>query len=370
MTDLLRETIVHTEAIFKENLRRPPVAGPHIASYPDMRADATISACLLAMNSEILARDWYLTPHPETKDLEAQLTSAEIEIALAAQLDQALWRGFSPAEITWKNQKRRYTIASLADINADQIGFNVDDEARIISYNSIPIGGQEKKVPAGKVWLQRHKGSRLNIAGLSILEPAYRSWFAKDQTLRLYSLAIQKFGMRQFLIATPSGSSDATYDSVRTAIFNLRIDGVANIPDSVVVTPIEPSYAATVNFVEALAGYNAQLELALKGTGSEPTNQGAMRPVGTALSEYAKTTRYIITTYARELTNQFTAQVIKPLFEANNGLGCDYPSLHLRGMTDTDPDAETLRQQGTAQNPETTQVARNSRNNHADPPQK
>jgi hypothetical protein len=348
-TQLLREIILHTEALFKQSYARPPIqTDQHTAAYPDMRIDATIASALEATYAEMLARDWYLAAdakgqqrlddHIMIDELEGVDIRARLKLALLA-----LERGFAVEEITWKYQKGRYALTELADINPDQIGFNVDDQMRMQSVVSIPIGGSEMTLPMSKVWLHRHNPSRRYPAGQSILEAAYRPWYAKDQMLKLWGLQLQKFGMPLFIFQIPDSLGQSTTMALRDAIYNLRVDGVATIPDSVAYQKLDPVPNLGLAFESAIEYHNAEIKRAIRLETNDPAASARSASQGPLLAEQSKTTRYGLTLWAWELCGTFRNQIIAPLIRANLGPDAPVPYLHLEGMTNTDPDAETLR---------------------------
>jgi len=253
---LLREIVRHTEAAAKLVYETPPVAD-NTQQYPnwaEMMKDATVAACVEAIISAILARPWFVRPAAQTpaalavaQFIEENLREIDLEAALETALE-ALWRGFSVHEITWKYEAFRrsgapvfgkvFRLAGLADIDPDQIAFELDDQMRITAVLSKPNLPPERpnartpeRLPLEKVWLHRRKPSRQHPAGRSLLEPAYRAWRAKDNLLKFWGLALQRFGMPYIIAQIPETHSEGFAQSVMHAFYQLRLDGVALLPE-------------------------------------------------------------------------------------------------------------------------------------------
>lgn len=367
---LLREIVQHTEAAAKLVYETPPVAD-NAQQYPqwaEMMRDATVAACVEAITSAILARPWCVRPAAQTpaalavaQFIEENLREIDLEAALETALE-ALWRGFSAHEITWKYEVFRcsgvqvsgngperlnartpehrsqfFRLAGLADIHPDQIAFELDDQMRITAILSQPPPGlplrkgegngapehlntrAPERLPLEKVWLHRRKPSRQHPAGRSLLEPAYRAWRAKDSLLKFWGLALQRFGMPYVIAQIPESSSDGFAESVMNAFYQLRLDGVALLPESVAYQVHNPSSTTVLTFTEAIHYHDAQIRTAILLQFTEGSVMSREYITGEGLRQLARTTAYALQRAARSLCASFTQQVIAPLVAVNFG---------------------------------------------------
>ena len=332
---LLKEIVARQEAQAKVTYALPPQGyetNPHIGSYGDMLRDATVSSCMDHVRTDILAQPWTLTAGTGplaaqiAKEIEENLREIDVDIALENAIE-ALGRGFFPHEIVWdiyhdKAEKRRkFRLCGLSDINPEQIAFEVDDQMKITGIISRPIFKAEQTYSTNKIWLHQHRPSRRYPAGRSILEPAYRPWFAKDNLLKTWGLNLQRYGIPLIILKAPDSLGGVEYTNLLTSIYGLRLDGVAIIPDSVAYEIINPGAQQGLNFEIAISYHDAQIRQAIELAKEQPQmpGGGSTRVSGQGIQEIAKVTDNGLARWSAELCTSFTKQVIQPLVYANYG---------------------------------------------------
>src|SRR5258708_13376802 len=96
--------------------------------------------------------------------------------------------------------------------------------------SSRPYGGDLQTPQADKLWIHRHRPSRRHVAGRSILESAWRAWYAKDQTLRLWGLQTQRYGMGHYILRVPQTYTDPHRTHLPNAFYNLLMDAFPLLP--------------------------------------------------------------------------------------------------------------------------------------------
>lgn len=323
---LLRDMVHHVEAQLRETYQFPPqFTDPHTPNLPDMLRDPTVSSGLEIITTAILAQEWTLTPGASdtsgaiAREMEKNLRDVDIESACENALE-ALGRGFFPHEIQWRHQNGKFWLDDLADINPDQIAFHVDDQMRILSLVSRPIYRPDETIPRGKIWLHQHRASRRYPAGRSILEPAYDPWYRKQQLVKWWSLGLQRYGMPLVICQAPETFGQTDVQNVINAIYNLRLDGVAVLPDSIAYQVIQPTYGQGISFHEAILYMDSQIRRAILLAASETSTNGRDPSVtGQALQIEKQHSDNGASRWSHELCVSLTRQVIAPLVAANHG---------------------------------------------------
>lgn len=322
---MFREVVKHIEAINKSAFEFPPVQpGDNAGSYADMMQDPTVSHCIAMIKESILAQGWDIEPAEKSRaalaladDARRNLKDLDIESILDEAMD-AIWRGFQPHEIKWRHQQKRYMLDELAAISHDQIAFLLDDRMRITAIKSRSTLSQEDRtVPAEKLWIHTHKPSRRTPAGESILEPAYRAWKSKDRLLQFWGLAIQRFGLPQWMLQIPSSTTPARQAQIQSTFYGGRLDGVYLIPEDVTATQLQPSAWANLVLENAIDYHDNEINKAILLF--MPPAQGLSRTTGTSIAELDRATSYRMLRISRALCRSFKEQVIDPLCFANYG---------------------------------------------------
>jgi len=324
---MLTEIADRQRAWLKTLFEQPPVIDDldqDLTTYQAMMVDPTVSACIETIKTAILDQPPTIIAAPNGEhvaaEIELQLSRLDLENWLWISLN-ALWRGFNAQEITWEfdDRAQQFHLLELAELDAESTGFGLDAKDRLQSILYQPGGAERQEIPLGKVWLHRHKPSRLHPAGQSILQAAYRPYRAKDQLTKYWSLSCQRYGMPQIIGSAPAGTPQSVVDDFLKASRAIQLDGVAVVPDQIAYQIITPTYAQAVVFAEALHWMDAQIQAALllqfkAGSilGPENVTEGAIVAQGGSTSQR-------ILHIARELSQSFTNQVVRPLVAANWG---------------------------------------------------
>jgi phage gp29-like protein len=320
---MLRETIYHIEALNKSQWEYPPLQpGDNASSYVSMMADPTIHYCIEVLKGAILAQGWEVQPALGSRgsaamavELQKNLLDIDVESALNEGMD-AIWRGFQPHEIKWRYGQRRYRLDNLIAVSHDQIAFLLDDRMRITAIKSRPMVHQEiQTIEAEKLWLHVHNPSRSRPAGESMLEPAFRAWTAKNRLLQFWGIALQRYGMPQWMLSIPANTPQARQTDILNTFYNGRLDGVYLIPQDVTATETQPSAWANLTFENSIEYQdNEMIKALLLYNTPQAANE---RTSGPEIIELARATSYRMLRISRELCSQFNRQVIQPLCMAN-----------------------------------------------------
>ena len=121
----------------------------------------------------------------------------------AAEILSALWAGFSVTEIVWDFDRKmqRVLIGALETLHPDSITFSVGT-----LYNGPPEMRNrithiwqwlhtpwQADLPRNKVILYSHRKEFGNFYGTSVLKPAYKNWFIKDQMLKAWAHCMERY---------------------------------------------------------------------------------------------------------------------------------------------------------------------------------
>jgi len=320
----------HNEAMNRALFDSAPIAtSSKSASYADMRLDSTIAACLETIVSAVLADPPSVVPQDSNDaaqiavalDIENNLKDIPLETILEIALDTTLWRGFAPAEVTWKysTMGKRFWIESVADLDTEQISLDLDDKMNVLAYKSEPTGQPPKTVHPPKLWFNRLKHSRQFPAGRSILDHIHRPWNAKDNYLRFWGLTLQRYGMPLFILELPSTADSNTEAAAIDAAYQLRLDGIAVFPSGVGYKIEQPPQWHGLDFETSCSFQDAQIIRGLLLTLGSSGGSGQTYVTGEGLQQQARGTSYLLARLSRKLCASFRESVIRPIVYANYG---------------------------------------------------
>jgi hypothetical protein len=358
---MLREILFHEEALNKATWETPPLyPGENAASYADMMTDPTIAYAVGLIQDAIVAGEWHLEPADRgdrsslamAEEIRRNLRDIDTEAALHNALD-AVWRGFSVQEVTWRYEGgmraagteahptgERPTIArrgyfrleSLAGIDPDQIALELDEKMRVTAILSKPAGHEPQRVAREKVWLHVNRPSRSRPAGESILEPANRAWAAKNRLLQFWGLSIQRFGMTHMIVRVPANTPPVEQANLLATLYQGRLDGVYLLMEHYTVEVLNPVQWANLTFESSIDYQDAEILKAIlfiHNAGGHAAS-GQTYVTGAGLSEQSRATAARLQRISRALARSFSQDVIAPLCKANWGVEpADCPQLVL-----------------------------------------
>lgn len=323
---MLREIIFHQEAVNRVSWAYPPInPGDDSASYADMMDDPSVAYAVGLIKDAILAGEWHVQPGGTgraelalAEDIRRNLEDIDTGEILHRGLD-AIWRGFKAQEISWRYGRGKYWLDEVADLNSDQIAFELDEQMRITHVLSKPYGLEPQKLKRQKVWLHAHNGSRMNPGGESILEPAHRVWTSKNRLQQFWGLSIQRFGMTGLKVTIPANTPPARQTQILNTLYAGRLDGVYLVPEDVTIEQLNPTAWANLTFEKAIDYQDQEILKAILYFSSVGTATGSTHVTGTALKEQNRATTFRIQRLSRALARSFTLDVIEPLCAANYG---------------------------------------------------
>ncbi len=332
MVTMMAERWRRLEALTREQYAVSPITDDtNQAKYSAMVADAGVRADLDTLKSAILGEEWTIVPGDDSSAARiiAQDTTLQCQ---DFDLDGRLWdalecvaRGFSAHELTWKLIARHYVLQEPALLDPETFALDLDEHMRIQAYlGSHGVGSTRQRLHPQKVWFATNQGNRLRPCGVAFLDVAARPYNAKDNLLKFWGVALQRHG-QPFFVAKVGNKTTAQLEAIRDAFFDLRLDGVALIPNDVEYDVHNPAQWANVSFESALVYHDAQISRAIllqRGAVGQASAQSYV--TGEGLAELARATAFRLNRVSRDLRNSFRQQVLAPLTRANYG---DNPGL-------------------------------------------
>lgn len=206
------------------------------------RGDATVKAGLIAAKAPLIAADWYAQAAGDEKvDLETKgLVDYTIDKVLhwkqrlLPEILTMLDFGFSVFEIVvdWVEFEGKEYLVPVKVAYRKQTTiekWETDDHKPGITQ--LKGDGKTVSVPDAKMISFTHQQEGDNWTGLSILRPAYGSWYYKKNLERIEALQQERQGLGVVKIKHPVNATDKMKNTARQAARNIRANEQAYIEE-------------------------------------------------------------------------------------------------------------------------------------------
>lgn len=206
------------------------------------RGDATVKAGLIAAKAPLIAADWYAQAagdddvDHETKGLtdHVMIKVLHWEQRLLPEILTMLDFGFSVFEIVvdWvEYEGKEYLVPVKVAYRKPTTIQAWETRDQKPGITQLTAAGQVVSVPDGKMVSFTHQQEGDNWTGLSILRPAYASWYYKKNLERIEALQQERQGLGVVKIKHPKNASDPMKNTARQAARNIRANEQAFIEE-------------------------------------------------------------------------------------------------------------------------------------------
>jgi hypothetical protein len=314
--------------------------------YNEMRkSDGQAAGLLRLVKTPILAARWYVSP---TSDKRKDKKIAEfVHDALfhgtttsfpqfLAEMLTSLDFGFSAFEKVfkfddYKGQQmvmwQKFAMRHAMDVER----FDYDEHggpASLIS-NVGAEAGSPVEIPIDRLLIFTHDLEGGDLEGTSILRPAYKHWYYKENLYKVDAIQKERHGIGIPCIKLPAGFSNQDKLLANELGRNLRTNEAAHV-----VLP--PNWEIMMlkmegNLTDALASIRHHDEQMVRAILGQFLNSDSAGSITEFMDLFLKSTRFIAD-QARDVINQ---HAIRELVDFNFANVVDYPELRVRRLGDT-----------------------------------
>jgi hypothetical protein len=322
--------------------------------FDEMRkSDGTCRAAVLACSLPIRSADWYVEPASEDaadNDISDFVAAALFEypsLGWDDVLRQALMClpfGVMVFEKVFTTRNCNGKTCIVWDKFAPRMPRSIyrwaiggDNADGITQFRS---DGSMAEIPMEKLVVIVNEMEGMNWWGTSILRPAYKHWFLKNNLYKIDAIAHERQGLGIPYVKLPEGYTEGDRGKAETILKNLRANSHAFIiepydydfgfKDMMSHTTRDPSQSIAHHDRQILISVLAQfLQLGA-------SNRGATASGSRALSQdHSKLFLNSLEAVATQITDAFNA-AIKELVDLNYDGVQNYPKLAFTGLSETD----------------------------------
>lgn len=322
--------------------------------YDEMRkSDGTVRAAVLACTLPIRSAEWYIEPAGEdaaATDVADFVNAALFEyptITWDDVLRQALLclpfgvmvfeKVFVTRECNGKTCIVWDKFAPRMPRSIQRWAIGGNNDPGITQFRS---DGSLVEIPMQKLVVIVNEMEGMNWYGTSILRPAYKHWFLKNNLYKIDAIAHERQGLGVPYVKLPDNYTETDRSKAETILRNLRANSQAFIiephdydigfKDMMSRTTRDPSHSITHHNREILQSVLAQfLELGATSRGGGASGSRALS------QDHSKLFLNSLEGVATQIADAFNA-AIKELVDLNYDGIEDYPKLTQTGLSETD----------------------------------
>ena len=221
------------------NLRGPAL----MRTIEEMRrGDATVKAGLIAAKAPLIAADWYAqAAGDEDVDLETKDLTDYVMVKILHWKQRLLPEiltmqdfGFSVFEIVvdWVEFDGKEYLVPVKVAYRKQTTIQAWETAeKKPGITQLTAEGKTVSIPDAKIVSFTHQQEGDNWIGISILRPAYGSWYYKKNLERIEALQQERQGLGVVKIKHPVNATDPMKQTARQAARNIRANEQAYIEE-------------------------------------------------------------------------------------------------------------------------------------------
>lgn len=308
------------------------------------RSDSTCKAALLVRKTPLLAARWFIeAASEEPKDVEAaEFVRWNLFQGMSTSFPQLLWEllgmldfGFYAfekvyAEAQWRDKDviKWKKLAARHPMDLYQWEFDVNGGPQGAWFYDDPLSALGVFIPIDKLAVFTNEREGGNIEGVSVLRPAYKNWFYKENLYKIDAIQKERHGIGIPIIKLPPGFNPQDKNLAHEIGRNLRTNEKAHVvlpPNWDIIfaklegQPVDAlesaDHHARMIFQNILAEF-----LSPKSNVSNPENLKEI---------FLKSTRYI----AEIVRDVFNKYMIPQLIDMNFDVD-SYPELRVRRIGD------------------------------------
>jgi len=276
-------------------------------------ADTTVRGAVNTIFEGVGSLEWEIVKNDVT-DSEIELATQTIEKLMKNNLvKQILWAvffGFQPLNVVWKNDKGKYSIDCLIELPHDSIIFNYDRKVRIITTFD-KMNGEEPE--PYRFIMPTYDSNYHNPYGTGLFLNCYKHVFIKNNVLDFWTLYAEDYGtpgiMGQFTQAAASvfGMSPEEFVSYfYSQIEDMRGKKVIVHPEGTDISAIPAGSNATAEIFGALINFcKGEINSLILGhesaSSSTPGKLGNEQMASSAKTDRVESFTEFLTYYINEL---------------------------------------------------------------------
>lgn len=309
----------------------------------------TMAACRAPLNIKryaVLHKGWTVLPavtdptdsrHAAAKEL-ADATSWALSNILDPATDEpqdfrsvlfelllGCWMGFGITEIIWRTldtgpYKGKLGFKRFAAKPCKQIGFELDPETLgVIAIRPYTIqGGYGSPVAPAKVLRFTYNPVHGLPYGMGDGRSAYKHWWRLDATLKVWGMALERFGSPFILAKYPQGNAQVMTSTIE-ALDKIRQGAPAVLPDKAEANVVSAAAGGALDVFRSAADWDTQ-QVARAVLGSTLTSGEGARTGSLALGNVHQDTQQIGLEFTKtELEGVITQQLIRRFIRYNFG---------------------------------------------------
>lgn len=201
--------VLSTMTLFDGAVLNPELTS--ISEYERMlTTDETVSAGIKYITTAVLSRiGEYHHDNPKIKDFVQENLWDVMDgnfLGSCEELLSALWAGFSTGELVMKQHGGKFWLDRLAVYHPRSLQFRIDKHGQLTEdgvVQNTPLG--VFTIPTHQSVILTHNKRFGNVFGSSILKPARKNWLLKDPILKMWALALDRFGTPLTVFYVPGG---------------------------------------------------------------------------------------------------------------------------------------------------------------------
>lgn len=254
--------------------------GRDVEVYRDIMSDSTVKGARKRRRSAVVGLEHGLEQGDASERsmqlCEQVLANIKLE-TLLRELHDAVWFGYSPAEIYWAKENGQWLPTNVVGKQPEWFGFNHDNQLCMRNWQQLEF----EPVPQYKFVLARNDASFANPYGEAELAAVYWYVIFKKGGLKFWLRFADKYGQAFILGKHPRGTPKTEVDLILDSLELLAQNGVGAIPNDGSVEIIESGgKGATSDMFERLLKYcRSEINIALLGqdqsTDASSTNASA-----------------------------------------------------------------------------------------------
>ena len=251
--------------------------GNNFEAYRELRRDDQVHACFQQRRLALMGRHLVIKPGAEDARSVAAADYLRLnleQIPFDRTCGMKIWGAFyghSVAECMWEIREGKVWLGKPKVRTPWRFRYTPAGELRLLTRTNM-VQGEE--LPAKKFWTTSWGADNDDDPyGLGLAHQLYWPVFFKKQGLGFWLRALEKYGAPSTVAKYPAGSDDKVRNDALNVARQLRLDGAAAIPDTMVVELLEAS-RGTVDQATFMRQMNAAIAKIILGQ-TMTTDDGA-----------------------------------------------------------------------------------------------
>lgn len=238
--------------------------------FTRMQRDAQVRACLTTKRLAVLSEQ--VEVHPCGESAAAKRAASVVE----AQLDScrggagriltgamdALAMGFSIGELIWALDG---TLEAVAWHDPRRFALHADAAGVVSEVEVIDANGAGQRFPASRFVIFSYQGRYGSPFGESDLTAAYEPWTRKQMLMRMWLVAMDRFGSPPVVGKFPLSWTQPQADDLATKLSNLQTESSLTVPADVEIEFAAQSNEPGAGFEAAVGFQNREIARAILG---------------------------------------------------------------------------------------------------------